>query len=281
MARIAGESPRTARHIRISPGHIADPVVLCCEIAGGGPPVLLIHGLGDTVWVWRHLISTLSPRARVLALELRGHGRSSSPHGPCSAAEMANDIHRLAGELNAKHPVIIAQGFGARLALMLTVEQPEFPSALVLIGANTGEPEATALGAIKKHVLGGEMSAAYKAKREIIPPPRGMNPQERAEHHRLFMRNNPAGLAAALAAAEEAPDLNECLGEIECPTLAVAGEFDEPRLMALEVMAANMHGGTAALIEGAGHYPQLDAPEAFDTVLFEFLENRGLIDPRQ
>lgn len=280
MARIAGESPRTARHVKISPGIVADPVVLCCESAGGGPPVLLIHGLSDTVWVWRHLIPALSPRARVLALELRGHGRSSSPRGPYSAAEMSDDIHRLAGELSAKRPAIIAQGFGARFALLLAAGQPEFPSGLVLIGANTGAP-AAALDVFKNHVMKGEMAAAYKAKREIIPPPRGMNPRERAEHHRLFMRNNPAGLAAAIAAAEEAPDLNERLGDIACPTLAVAGEFDEPRLPALEVMAANIYGCTAAIIEGAGHYPQLDAPEAFNAVLLEFLENHGLIDPRQ
>ncbi|MBT3351427.1 MAG: alpha/beta hydrolase [Nitrospinaceae bacterium] len=281
MARIAGESPRTARHVRISPGTVADPVVLCCEIAGGGPPVMLIHGLGDSIWVWRNLIPTLSPRSRVLALELRGHGRSSSPHESFTAADMASDIHRLSEELSAKRPLLIAQGFGARLALLLAVEKPEFPSALVLIGANTGPPNAAAISAMKNHVLAGEMSAAYKAKRDIIPPPRGMSPQERAEHHRLFMRNNPAGLAAALAAAEEAPNLIERFGDIECPTLAVAGEFDEPRIKALEGMAANMHNCTAAIIEGSGHYPQLDSPEAFETVLLDFLENLGLIDPRQ
>lgn len=280
MARIAGESPRTARHVKVSPGHLADPVVLCCEIAGDGPPVLLIPGLGDTVWVWRRLIPALSPRARVLALELRGHGRSSSPHGPYTAFEMANDIHRIAQELGAKRPAIIAQGFGARLALLLAAERPEFPSGLVLIGAQTGAPNAQALAAIKNHVLGGDMAAAYKARRDLIPPPRGMNPKERAEHHRLFMRNNPAGLTAALTAAEGAPDLNERLGDIACPTLAVAGEYDEPCHPHLEGITANIHSCTAAIIEGAGHYPQLDAPEAFQIVLDDFLINNRLTDPK-
>ncbi len=279
MARIAGESPRTARHIKLSPPEVADPVILCCEIAGDGPPIMLVPGLGDTVWVWRHLIPLLQPRSRVAAVELRGHGRSASPRGPYTAGEMAGDLVRLAEELGLNRPAIIAQGFGARLALLLAIERPGFAAGLVLIGAETGPVENALLGKMKDLAAQGDMAAAYKMRKEEGGAPRGMSPKERAEHHRLFLRNAPAGHAAACAAVIGPPDLTERLGEIRCPVLAVAGALDEKRHATAGRLAELVPACTAAIIEGAGHFVQLDAPESFQVVLDDFLREHELIAP--
>ncbi len=279
MVRIAGESPRTARHIKLSPSSVVDPVILCCEISGGGPPLILVPGLGDTVWVWRNLVPIIQQRGRVLAVELRGHGRSASPAGPYTAGEMAGDIFTLAGELNIARPTIIAQGFGARLALLLAIEQPGFAAGLVLIGAETGPPQSAAIVEMRDHAARGDLGAAYKSRKEIVPAPRGMTPRERAEHHRIFLGHAPAGQAAACAAALEAPSLTEKLGEIDCPVLALAGERDEVRHADARQLAELIPDCSAAIIGGAGHFVQLDAPESFQVVLDDFLGAHLLIAP--
>jgi pimeloyl-ACP methyl ester carboxylesterase len=279
MARIAGESPRAARHIKLSPMGTVDPVILCCEIAGDGPPVILIPGLGDTVWVWRHLSHLLQPRSRVLAPELRGHGRSASPAGPYNAEEMAVDLVRLTESLGLKRPTLIGQGFGAHLILNLAIEHPDFPAGIVLIGAETGPPGGETIAELIELAARGDMAAAYKIRKEIAPSPRGMPPRERAEHHRLFLRNDPAGFAAACAAALGAPDTAERLGEIKCPALAVAGEFDESRHEDAAQLAERISVCTAAIINGAGHFAHLDAPESFQIILDDFLMEHALIAP--
>ncbi|MEE9257889.1 MAG: alpha/beta hydrolase [bacterium] len=284
MARIAGESPRTARHVKLSPPGKDDPVILCCEIAGDGPPIVLAPGLGDTVWVWRRLIPFIQPRHLVAAVELRGHGRSASPFGPYSVKDMAKDLALLMEKLEIRKTTFIAQGLGARAAMMLAAENPEIAAALVLIGAETGPPTGTARGALvgrMEHAARGDMRAVYKLRKAEGREPRGMSSLERAEHHRIFLRNSPAGYNASCHAELDAPDLSGRLGEIRCPVLAVAGEKDPDRLADAERMTEKMPDCESVIVEGAGHFVQLDRTETFHALLDNFLRKHNLSIPRK
>ncbi len=273
MVRIAGESPRTARYIKLSLPEITDPVILCCEIVGDGPPVVLVPGLGDSVWVWRRLIPYLQHHHRVTAVELRGHGRSASPFGPYSVKDMAEDLALLAQKLNIREATFIAQGLGARAAMALAAEKPDIVSALVLIGAETGPPTAGARGSLvgrMEHAARGDMQAAYKLRKGEGREPRGMSPRERAEHHRVFLRNSPAGYNAACSAELTAPGFSGRLGEIHCPVLAVAGELDPDRLADAERMTESIPDCESIIVADAGHFVQLDQTETFHALLDEF-----------
>jgi pimeloyl-ACP methyl ester carboxylesterase len=68
------------------------------------------------------------------------------------------------------------------------------------------------------------------------------------------------------------PPLWHRLGELECPLLAIAGEADERYARAAERMAAAAPAGAAAVVPGAGHAPQLEAPEATARLLLELLD---------
>ncbi len=280
MARFAGETRRTARHIKLSPPSASDPVVLCCEIDGEGPPVLLFPGLGDTVWVWRRLIPELSHRNLVAAVELRGHGRSSSPFGPYSFAAMMNDLIQLIEKLGIAPAAAVAQGFGGRLALALALERPDLLSALVLVGTEAGPVAGSARGALALRLEAAarrDMQAAYKALKSEGHGPRGMSPRERAEHHRNFLKNSPAGYAAACSAELNAPDLSEKISEIRCPVLALTGEFDGGRHAGAERLAESIPGCEAVIVDGAGHFVQLDATDSFHLLLIEFLAKHKLM----
>lgn len=279
MVRIAGESPRTARYIKLSPPGKDDPIILCCEIAGEGPPIVLVPGLGDTVWVWRHLIPFLHPHHRVTALELRGHGRSASPYGPYFMEEIVQDISLLLDKLNFPSATFIAQGFGARAALILAVERPEIASALILIGPETGAPTAavrTSLIERMKQASRGDMRSAYKTRKSAGLDPRGMSSQERAEHHRLFLRNSPSGYAAACSAELNAADLSGRLGVIACPVLSVVGELDPDHLENAKQMAETIPDCETVIVEGAGHFVQLDQRDSFHTLIEDFLRKHNL-----
>jgi len=279
MARIAGESPRTARYFKLSPVGADDPVILCAEISGEGSWVFLVPGLGDTVWAWRKIVPWLETAHHVAAVEPRGHGRSASPAGPYSVEAMAGDLARLAEALGAKRPVLIGQGLGGRAALLLALERPELAGALVLIGADPAPPEGgqrEALLAQRAPAAGGNLQAAYKARKAAGALPRGMTPKERAEHHRLFLRNAPRGYAASLEAALGGPDLTPRLAELRCPILAVAGEKDAGGADAARRLAGAAPGGEAVVVEGAGAFVQLDRPESLLALLEEFFRKHSV-----
>lgn len=284
MARIAGESPRTARHIKLSPPAKDDPVILCCEIAGDGPPMILVPGLGDTVWVWRRLIPHLQHHHQVIAVEMRGHGRSASPFGPYSMKDMAGDLALLTERLNLPPSAFVAQGLGARAAMILAIEKPEIAAALILIGAETGPPRESARGMLvgrMEHAARGDMQAAYKLRKGEGREPRGMSSRERAEHHRLFLRNSPAGYNAACYAELSAPDISGRLGEIRCPVLAVAGELDPDRLDDARRMAEEIPDCESVILADAGYFAQLDQTEAFHALLDDFLKKHHITPARK
>lgn len=279
MVRVAGESPRTARHIKLSPAGKEDPVILCCEMAGDGPPAVLIPGLGDTVWVWRRLIPFLQHHNLVTAVELRGHGRSASPFGPYSIPELADDIFALTQKLNLSRSTLVAQGFGGRVAMTLALKRPELVSGLVLISPHISPPVGDLRSALIEridHAARGDMRAAYKSRKSQGREPRGMSPQERAEHHRIFIRNSPAGYTAACSAELNATDLTGKLEEIQCPVIAVVGELDSDRLEDAQQMTEKIADCETVIIEGAGHFVHLDRTETFHALLDHFLKTHNL-----
>ena len=277
MLRVANESSRKARYVSLSPSGASDPLILCYEEAGDGAPVLCVPGLGDTNWVWRRIIPALAGARRVIALEPRGHGRSSSPRGRYALREMAEDVAAAAARLGAERPALIGHGLGARAALLLAMERPGRPAALVLIAAGAAPASRSVRRGIAERVHlaeAGDMREAYRNRKSEGREPRGMSPRERAEHHRLFLRNDPSGYASAGYAELLAPDLTDRLGEVACPVLALAGADDEEGRGDVRALADGIPGCESVLVEGAGRYVQLDKAETVLALIQDFFRRR-------
>lgn len=279
MPRLAGESSRAARYVNVSRPGADDPVILCCEDAGDGPPIVCVPGLGDVNWVWRKIIPAFSGAHRVVAVEPRGHGRSSSPRGKYALSDMASDLWEAAARLGVERPVLIGDGLGARTALLLAMERPDWPAALVLIGAGAAPAGRRARRGVAERIHLAEardMREAYRNRKSEGREPRGMTPRERAEHHRLFLRNDPSGYASAGYAELLAPDLTDRLGEVACPVLALAGEDDEECREDARALAAGIPRCESVLIEGAGRCVQLDQAEAALAIIRDFFRKHIL-----
>ncbi|MDA0999055.1 MAG: alpha/beta hydrolase [bacterium] len=280
MVRLAGESPRIAHHIKLSPPGTDDPVILCYEdIRGEGPPLVLLPGLGDTVWIWHRLIPLLPSGQRIIALEPRGQGRSASPKGPYTLDMLSGDLRKLIERLGLARPVLIGQGLGARVAILFAIENPELPSGLILTAADAGPPKPFFRSTFTKRIQNaeiGDMGEAYKSLKAVGGLPRGMSPKERAEHHRNFLANMPEGYTAVCRALLNAPDLTPRLGEIRCPVLVLAGSEDEERVESAQVLAARIPDCEALIIEGAKRNPSFEQAGGVATQLNLFLQKHGL-----
>ena len=91
--------------------HLED-VDLYYELAGEGQPILLIYGLGSSSRDWEKQIEFFASRYQLIAVDIRGHGKSSKPPGPYSVLQFAGDVVQLleALEVGPVHVVGISMG---------------------------------------------------------------------------------------------------------------------------------------------------------------------------
>jgi pimeloyl-ACP methyl ester carboxylesterase len=102
--------------------------------AGAGPPLVLIHGLGDEADTWRHVLPLLAARRRVITPDLPGFGRSDKPHRAYTTAFFARTIAALMAELGIARAELAGSSMGAVVAQRLALARPALVERLILIG---------------------------------------------------------------------------------------------------------------------------------------------------
>lgn len=96
------------------------------------PPVLLVHGMGGDHRTWRSFATALRRRERsVIAVDLRGHGRSGRP-GRYELDSFAADLGFVLDRLDVSHVDVVAHSLGAQAAIRLAMAQPDRVRSMVL-----------------------------------------------------------------------------------------------------------------------------------------------------
>lgn len=176
--------------------------------------------------------------------------------------------------------VPVGYSMGGRLALHAALRAPGRFAALVLVGASAGieDGEERAARARADARLAAWMESepidSVVERWERNPVFAGQPPELVEAQRPGRLAHDPADLARLLRTAGQGacPPVWHRLGELECPLLAVAGAADERYAQAAQRMAAAAPRGAARLVPGAGHAPQLEAPEATAGLLLELLD---------
>jgi pimeloyl-ACP methyl ester carboxylesterase len=104
------------------------PTILYAEEYGHGSPVLLVHGLGASVFTWRHVVRPLTRRHRVIALDLKGFGRSDKRFGSrYSAADQAALVAAFIKKRHLDHVTLVGHSFGGTVALLTALKLKREP----------------------------------------------------------------------------------------------------------------------------------------------------------
>jgi pimeloyl-ACP methyl ester carboxylesterase len=103
--------------------------------AGTGDPIFLLHGYAETSHMWLPLIPELAKTHTVIAPDLRGAGQSSTPAAGYTKAEMAQDIHALAGNLGYRRIRIVGHDIGLMVAYAYAAQFPSEVDRIVLMDA--------------------------------------------------------------------------------------------------------------------------------------------------
>ena len=102
-------------------------------VAGEGPPLLLVHGLGASVVTWRDNIGPLSEAFRVYAIDLPGHGDTDKPDIDYATDYVLNFLVRFVEALGLRQVAVIGNSVGGALGQMMALRFPHLVSGLVLV----------------------------------------------------------------------------------------------------------------------------------------------------
>ncbi len=104
---------------------------------GEGPPVVLLHGFGETHVAWHRIAPSLARRFSVVVLDLRGYGWSSAPESSKGAAYtkrlMAADVVEVMQQLGFVQFALVGHDRGARVGMRLSLDHPGRLSKLALL----------------------------------------------------------------------------------------------------------------------------------------------------
>ncbi len=258
-------------------------IALACDVTGAGDALLLIHGHPFDRSMWRPQVAeigtggTRGRGCRVIAPDLRGLGASTVPAGPVPWPAYAQDLAALMDHLGSQQAVVAGLSMGGQVALEFCRLFPRRVRALVLAStfAQLDTPGRKKWRYELADRLEREGMAGYAT--EILPKmiaPRTIEEQPAvAEHVLAMMRRAPAaGAAAALRSRAERPDYTGLLPQITVPALVIVGTEDEFTPVGdAEAMHRGIPGSRLAVIDGAGHMPNLERPREFNDVLAGFL----------
>ena len=240
--------------------------------AGAGPPLVLVHGLGShAAQDWGRLISPLSRRFHVYAPDLPGFGDSERPAGADYSIPMQVEaVRAFMQAVGVGKARVAGISMGGWIVSRLAGEHPEMVERLVVVDAAGMRPDGPTIPAevlLPRDEEGVRRLVA--AVRHNAPVPPSFVTRDilaRRLREEWIIRRSLESMRAGR------DWLNGTLGRADMPVLIVWGKQDAliPIGYAPRLKAEFPHSELEVL-DGCGHVPMADCPEAFDRVVFPFL----------
>ncbi|MEE8599672.1 alpha/beta fold hydrolase [Euzebya tangerina] len=241
---------------------------------GEGPPVVLVHGLGGSLHAWHGVSETLAVNHHVIALDLRGHGRSDAGSGGYSIQQFSQDVSALINALELPPVSLVGHSLGSLVAQHVAVEKSESVDQLVLLGGiswfepDTKKAYEERAALVEKDGLDAIIDTWLPG--AMAPRTQGKLPQLVGLLRDLILRNDPKAYANSCRALAKMPRINR--QDIGQPTLLLVGDHDRSTPLAMtEELHAEIPVSRVQVIPTAGHWAMLEQPDAIAAALLQHL----------
>jgi 3-oxoadipate enol-lactonase len=250
------------------------------DSGGDGTPVLLVHAFPLNSQMWEPQIEALGDRFRLIAPDLQGFGGSDAPEDRTrySMDGYADQLAGLLDELGIEKVVLAGLSMGGYISFSFLRRHGDRVSALVLADtrAEADPPEGVEKRSgqqkqVESEGTGGLIDALPGA---LLGATTRDSKPDVVDRARKLMDNPPAGFIGALEAMKNRIDSSDDAAKVTVPTLVLVGEEDG---LTPPDAARKLHeligGSKLVVIPGAGHLSNIEAPEAFNGALGEFLNS--------
>ncbi len=257
---------------------------------GTGQPLVLVHGWGFDLTCWRPMIDRLATRYRVIAVDVRGHGRSQPADSAYTLKDLALDLSELLTQLNLPEPpVLIGHSLGGSIVQQFAAEHPNAARAIIIMDSDLNASVAKRLiMSSTNRIFAWVMRLAAvilgpKRSLRLYPPLlniatysggwRKAHPELLKDAADRFLDNRVKDLVWSLVAWASRPDLTENLAAVSCPALLIRGSKD------LMITDASMQALSRAfprsqllVVEDSGHAILSEQPDIVVGMIDSFLQ---------
>ncbi len=242
---------------------------------GTGAPVLLLHGVGGSHTVWNEIVAPLASDFRVLAPDLRGHGRSPAPKGSTySFDELSRD---LLGLLDARHvDRVHAVGLsgGALLALRIALDRPDRLRSLTMIGGSVytdAHTRSVAQRWRETYARDGPDAFALRLLKDLYYPDWIEAHLDFADRLRAEVKHQDFTGAVRWAGAMESFDERGRIASLRVPTLIVQA-MDDAVVDASHgrILRQSINGAQMRIFAQTGHMVPTERPTELAEALASF-----------
>ncbi|MGE2727913.1 alpha/beta fold hydrolase [Mycolicibacterium vaccae] len=264
------------------------------RIAGSGPAILLIHGIGDNSTTWDTVQTMLAQRFTVIAPDLLGHGQSDKPRADYSVAAYANGMRDLLSVLDIDSVTVVGHSLGGGVAMQFAYQFPQLVERLILVGAGGVTKDVNialraaslpmgseALALLRLPLVlptlqalgrvGGSLFGSTGLGRDIpnmlriladLPEPTASSAFARTLRAVVDWRGQVVTM------------LDRCYLTRSVPVQLVWGRCDSVIPVAhAELAHAAMPGSRLEIFENSGHFPFHDDPDRFVEVVQTFIDS--------
>lgn len=260
-------------HIIPSSPHIA------ISVAGQGPLVIFVHGLGGDRSTWTHQLDALQHKYTAVSVDLRGYGDSEDPPLPIQfKVDFCADLLAVIDHFNAPRAHLVGLSMGGRVCRTTALQAPDRVASLTLANTSPGFD----------HMTPTQLDAFVEARSGTLEQ-NGL-PADFGKQQALAMMAPGAPLSAINAMAQAVDrlrvpnylgtlrastlqDRGDRLEDITCPVLLITSDHDTvyPASVASEMRQRLPHALHTEIVQ-AGHISNLEQPDAFNAALLRFLD---------
>lgn len=251
------------------------------EETGSGHPLVLMHaGICDSR-MWDDQWDELAQHFRVIRYDIRGFGQSAIPSEPFAHRD---DLFALLQLLKVEQASLVAASMAGAIAIAFTLEHPDMVDALILVGSGVGAVDpAEALIAGWEQAdaafIAGDIAQANEIELRlwVDGPGRSTTEVDPAIRERVRQMNGN-NFAMMNEAAEERvldPPVRDRLRELQVPTLIIAGDQDQPHVLAsARHFEDNIPDSKVVIMPGTAHLPSMEQPTLFNRLVIDFLQDK-------
>ena len=240
----------------------------------GGITFLFINSLGTDFRIWDEVVEQLNQYGNILLFDKRGHGLSNVATGTSGLNDFADDAEALLNHLQINKCIIIGLSVGGMIAQLLAARIPQKIKGLILCDTRhkIGNEQIwnTRIQQVKENGLASISDSVMQ--RWFSEKFRNEQPVKVAGYKNMLERTPAKGYIQTCEAIRDA-DLTETAKQIKIPALCMVGSEDKSTLPGeVKNLADLIEGSGYEVIEGSGHIPCVDNPEALSKLIIDFIK---------
>ena len=254
------------------------------ESSGRGKPLLLVHGWSFNAGIWKDQIKHLKDQFQLIAVDLRGHGKSGAGKAKLTLEQFASDLAHLVERLELREVNLLGWSMGGSIALRLSLSCPERMKSLILVSTTPsliqrdGFPHALPPVVVKR--LRGKATRNHRKAFQMFLDQVFSPEEEKSDTIDTIKNNLSHEMNGSKETAEDSlaslmeEDLRNSLYRISLPTLIIHGDRDRICLPGAALfLRERLSNAKLLILKGCGHAPFLTSPLQFRKGLTEFLHS--------